>query len=411
MNNEIKAIHEWKLFGEIVEMGCGVPVASALYAVWWASKTVYQSLSPYHKDVQKQLLGKEFRRSVSAEFVQAMVSRSLPVQTYNGLISNFQYAASFQLGDKETNDENRAAWKPVELTHGWIGLRLADTLGGWIDNVRLYHLSIREDLSREEIIRKVGQVGIAILYNAHQTLAGGECVPLYASGCIDMVLSWDSDNVPKQSISETIQTLGPKSLVAMNSQGELVRPEELIRDKKLIIFKWSFNPPHKGHMQVMEHIQTLYPDHSAIFSISVNTYDKGKIDAVDMERRIRMLNMLGYPVLLFGSGYYIDNLRLLRYNNAESIVFPVGVDVADKIILDPQADLMTDFGDKVHFVEFGRKGEKFNGNHPARPATLFSSMDVETNDINSTDIRKLIAEGNITDLKAVVDEKIIWFSW
>lgn len=157
----------------------------------------------------------------------------------------------------------------------------------------------------------------------------------------------------------------------------------------------------------MEHIQTLYPDHSAIFSISVNTYDKGKIDAVDMERRIRMLNMLGYPVLLFGSGYYIDNLRLLRYNNAESIVFPVGVDVADKIILDPQADLMTDFGDKVHFVEFGRKGEKFNGNHPARPATLFSSMDVETNDINSTDIRKLIAEGNITDLKAVVDEKII----
>lgn len=407
---KVKQINEGILFGDVVEIGAGVQVANTFYSIPGASKTIYKSFSPYHREAQIEFIGREIKRSVSAEFVQAVLETLGKEATKSDTTRNFGFVSSFQVWDIQTNTANKESAKEVVLTHGWMGVRLADTLGDGNATIRLYHISIREDLERDEIIRRIGVIGVNILYDMHQSLLGYARPMLSTHGYVDMVVDALDDGSTEQNMQETIEGLWPKSLVAINAVGQLIRPEDLIRDKKLILFKGSFNPVHNWHRQVIETIARTYPDHVPIFSLSLNTYDKGQIDVKDMERRVRMINVLWYPVLLTWSGYYADILKLIRYNNPNSVIFPVWVDVADKIILDPDTDLQRDFDNKVQFVEFGRRGDKFDWDRPKRPDGLFVQMDShQENHINSTDIRKLLEAWKFDELKDLLDIRIIQF--
>lgn len=107
---------------------------------------------------------------------------------------------------------------------------------------------------------------------------------------------------------------------------------------------------------MMEETQKKYPKHIPLFSISVDTYDKGKVDAQQLIKRITRINGLGYPVVLFGSGLFKDNIDVLRYKNNQELVFPIGLDTSKRIIetyAGREDEMLQDFGG-IMFEEFAR---------------------------------------------------------
>lgn len=183
-----------------------------------------------------------------------------------------------------------------------------------------------------------------------------------------------------------------ESVVCIDASGKLCRIEDLTRTRAwyqpLIIYKGSFNPPHKGHLYMMETIQKKYPNHKALFSISVNNYDKWDVSSHEIIDRITMINTLWYPVMLFGSAYFKDNMDRVRLKNWQEIVFPVWSDTAERIFktYDDKNKMIDDF-ERVRFESFWRAQFQFDSaqheelfmQNDENPYSLVSSSAIRTN--------------------------------
>jgi nicotinic acid mononucleotide adenylyltransferase len=135
---------------------------------------------------------------------------------------------------------------------------------------------------------------------------------------------------------ETINLMQTDSIVCIDTNWNLCRIEDLTRTREwyqpIILFKWSFNPPHPWHLHQIKEAQRKYPNHRPIFSISINNFDPSKkVNVEEIQERIKRINTLWYPVILFGSWMYKDNLELLRLKNDQEIVFTLGNDIINKI--------------------------------------------------------------------------------
>lgn len=151
---------------------------------------------------------------------------------------------------------------------------------------------------------------------------------------------------------------------------------------------------------MMEESQRKYTHHIPLFSLSVDTYEKGKIDAQQLIKRITRINALGYPVVLFGSGYFKDNIDLLRHKNNQDIVFPIGLDTSKRIIetyIGKEDEMMQDFAG-ITFEEFARNGvEDISSRFPE----IFSKNTTPHLDVSSSAIR-----GTTVDTKLLIPERI-----
>ena len=82
--------------------------------------------------------------------------------------------------------------------------------------------------------------------------------------------------------------------------GKILRLEDLIRSAKdgLIVYKGSFNPITNAHLNLMSESSKKFPNYKTVFSISLNTFGKSISDWSNVVERIRLINKLGYGVLI-----------------------------------------------------------------------------------------------------------------
>jgi hypothetical protein len=357
------------------EIWANVEVAHTLQTQSGSSKIIEKALCSYNEYEQERnrYQHKSLHRSVSKEFIEKWLmyyQQKFPEQ--------YVYMSSFQVTEE-----------PQAVTHGFIGL--ARKAKGDI-----VHVTIPEPLERREYQRIVGNIGLQLI----QQLVNKEPI---VTDYIDQWYRINAGNL-QQDIQTTIEHMWPGSMVCINAEGNLCRMEDIARTRDgyqpLIVMKWSFNPPHIGHLHMMEEAQRKYPGHIPLFSISVDTYDKGKVDAQQLTKRIAWLNALGYPVVLFGSGYFKDNIDVLRYKNTQEIVFPIGLDTSKRIIetyANREEEMQQDFAGII-FEEFSRNGvEDISSRFP----TLFSKNTMPHLDVSSSAIRD-----TTLDPKLFIPEKI-----
>lgn len=350
MANIIAEIHDSDVYGIFVETGCGCPVASNLYSVGGASKTVYKSEQPYSAEYARIEYGiDDSIRAVSKEYISKVIDKYVLYTKSNPRINTI-YVSSFQIGNN--NDI---------VTHGWIGLKYKETL-------KFYHVTIRASLPRSGYITEIGNIGTRLLWLRNQ-------LPMDRMGLsVDMMIDTD--------VYDPIGTLK-----LMSDDGYIcfdkhipVRIENIIRgSSKLIVYKGSFNPPTLAHIDLAVKTLAEYPNANIVFMISMETVDKGTLSQEDVLRRVKWINSLGYTCVVNMAGKFGDAIKFYNTHFPQvPIVFPVGHDTYVRM----ESDLFK-MGPMVEFKVFPRT------------------------EVSSTRVRKAIESGDSETIKSLVSP-IIW---
>jgi nicotinic acid mononucleotide adenylyltransferase len=284
-----------------------------------ASKTIYCSECPYHKEYVKSKYGFDMNiernRAVSKEYVMSIMNYS----EYNKLIKETTiktiFVATFQIGDND----------PETVTHGWFGLKQSDCL-------ILYHMTIRDTLSRMENIQIIRNTGLALLKNKNRPLI--EEQNLYID-VIDVVYTLNYD----RRLYNVLNYMSDKDIICWDHRGKMCRAEELFRfskdhsgEKQIIVYKGSFNPPTIAHVNIMGSTINDFAIAKFTFMISVNTVDKSKIDYEELDKRIKMINMLGHSCIVNKNGKFSVIIEYFKKNFKDyRIIFPVGTDTESRM--------------------------------------------------------------------------------
>lgn len=396
MSNIVKQIHESDIFGTIVEIGAGNPVSYRLFEVAGASSTVYESLSPYNKQAQigRFFQDAEFPRSVSMEFVRFITMEIFHDSVFFLSNQNMVFVSSFQLGENICN-------------HGWIAFMYNSTL-------RFYHLSLPTK-DRASLIREIGEIGLQIIWNKNVDNAIPYCDLLIentSTDCTDMTLQLIK-NLTEQS--EDGQYLIDDQVLTFHRNGTMCRLETILREGSnyvpptIPIYKGSFNPPHKAHLAAAKSISNRF-HHHVVFMISLDTYGKAKIDPAEIYKRVKLLNRLGYHVIINRSGFYNDAMNLINQrakNNDRTLVWVAGADTINRLseMTDPNVDQpVLD----ALFITIKRPTVEMNKNLVFKKVIVTEEV-FETN-VSSTQIRAMLADsqGNDEDLQELLSYDPNW---
>lgn len=369
MTEKILGVHDSQLFGIVCETGCGQPLANLLFSQPGASKTIYFTESPYSKHYQDEIFGKDDHRSVSYEKVKKMLNYYEGV--HRNSECNFIYVSSFQVGD----ENNKIT------THGWIGLNRFNT-------TTYYHISIYEPMSRQNYVNKIGEIALDLLCGLPTSY-----VDIVQEGNIDELL-WHHVGSKCDENFLYVTPQGPK------------RFEDILREsKKLYLYRGSFNPPHVAHQEVYDVTFKKFKQRP-IFCISIKTYGKDPMTVVELKKRIEMLLILGFDVLVTKNPLFKEMLSHLRLKYKDDIALLMGSDTFDRYLETTPIDL------GVEYVVFQRTGmnlksEPESYKHFERVVFL-----PQGHEISSTLIRELLnsdlsAEQKEEKLKEYLDQRII----
>jgi nicotinic acid mononucleotide adenylyltransferase len=159
---------------------------------------------------------------------------------------------------------------------------------------------------------------------------------------------------------------------------------------KLAIYGGSFSPLHDAHKQVKE-ISEKILGIPVWFELSIKNADKGMIDYVDINDRLKRL----YDTYLVTKHSTIkDKVDLIKkYNPNCEITFVLGVDTYNRIwdkkyLPDMSLNDLHDFfyNSNVKFLVFGRNGIKINDNYDDLRIMSDEAANFNMN-ISSTELR------------------------
>jgi nicotinic acid mononucleotide adenylyltransferase len=169
----------------------------------------------------------------------------------------------------------------------------------------------------------ISKVGAAVI---HRNMIGHVDIP-YMDTCVE-----SGENKPLEVIKSLLTT--PTDMgVVFNQYGKTTRLESICRENDLLIFKGSFNPPHKAHIKMMEAcVEELGVQ--GYFAISLETFGKGFGTPEDILHRISMINDLGYSVVINKTPLFRDFVDLFnnRMNKEAKLHFVMGEDTAIRFV-------------------------------------------------------------------------------
>ncbi len=144
----IKEINDSDMFGDFVEIGAGVPLASEIFKYPNASRTISKVTCAYSREAQESTwkLNSNYR-AVSLERVKEILDQEL--QFPDGK-SNLSVVTSFQIPEGG-------------CAHGWVGI-------SYKGKSNFYHLTIPEDFTEGSRERKISAIGDSLLRILHSQL-------------------------------------------------------------------------------------------------------------------------------------------------------------------------------------------------------------------------------------------------
>ena len=339
---------------KVIELGSAAIVSNTLLSVSGASAFIDECRQLYSKESQERYLGHGFNRSVEKQHIIDILNCE----------SGNVICGSYQIHDADTNS----------LTHGWIGLKIDG-------KVYTYHISI---------YNAVGSTQFNRFY--HLSEIAKTCLNLLTYHLVDStaipVDSW-IDYADTDVIFEILgKSKHRDEFYGHGLNSEFFRFEDITRNTGgLILMRGSFNPPHKGHLELLNRTRLKYPTYNSAFLVSLNRRDKPILTADECKAKIEPLLEYGAPVIFSSFAYFLETVTAIRLRWNLPIIFPVGIDTINRFIDDCEANQneITESGFK--FVVFDREGADIHPLYEKYKNYIEIDTSYEDDGISSTKIR------------------------
>jgi len=286
-------------------------------------------------------------------------------------------------------------------------------------------------MKRTDTIDYIGDCGLKILHNFLLNDRKDYLSNSLPKDCnIDIISCFDLENdlltELKVKLDSLIGSIGKDDYITINPDGNIVRLEDIFRNKDICLYKGSFSPPTLAHINFATKY-TEYTNSEVVFMISVNTFEKGEQSIENLIWRIELLNKLGYTVIINKDGYFSNNANFFRKKFKKPVSFLVGSDTVNRILTDTVSRLIVEeMGSNIEEDSLIMsedytldKDENFKdvtfyvANRPNAPLIedCLKSKNVkilmDSSDISSTMVRQHKADNNLDGLRSMMPDSII----
>lgn len=322
-------LHASAWLGMIEEVGTGSWIQALLQSVAGASQTLWAGRTSYARSVQECLYPQASRqRAVSRDSVQHWARTNLA--TLQSQSPGPMQAFSLALSGAVASASNRGD------AHAWLALATgADT--GWTLHLRCCAPT------RPAQQLSLGELGCELLIqlaDAGQLLPGTLGPVQRGEIEIEVCQAWGAP--PLQTYLDAIGLIqtGAAPLVLLQPVAgrlEPVRALDLLRDRRLLLHKGSFNPVTCAHLAMVE--QVLAADQAAadylpVLEISLQNADKGRAESLNLAHRLAMLAHGPWPVALTRTPALYQTRELFAVQGqAAGVDFVCGEDLYRRVFL------------------------------------------------------------------------------
>ena len=328
-----------KKYGTIVEIGAGQEVARNFFVAGAAAGTIAKTMSAYDMKFSDAIYGvQEDGRYVSKGRVMAMMEQELDlvVERVGNIRSKssryFAYAATVAAKSFNRNNE----------CHAWCGVRVQMYPGAEPSNI-IVHVRMFDD-SAEAQQQALGILGVNLIYASYYYF---EDPKLFIDSLTDNMkanrIEIDSiefqgpyfDDVNNQALNIHLIRSWKTRAVMFKPDGSVAVPADMLYKKNVLTIRGSFKPVTKLNVDMIDQGQKAFLELDGvdtkntvvIAEISLNDL-QGKdanMSSADILERVRLLNLLGYNVMVSDYTRYFSLRAYFRQYTKLQIGIVVGM--------------------------------------------------------------------------------------
>ncbi len=394
-NKALRLNLDEKKYGTIAEIGAGQEVARQFFLAGAAAGTIAKTISAYDMQFSDAIYGtQEGGRYVSQARVEAMLDKEFPlvverVGTTRARSSRyFSYAAT--VSAKSFNKSNEC--------HAWCGIRLQMYPGAEPSDI-IVHVRMLED-SAEQQQDTLGILGVNLIYAAYYYFEDPrKIIDSLTDGLGNDRIEIDSivfrgpyfEDTDNRAINLHLIRSWKTRAIVFKPDGQIAVPAEIFYKKNVLTTRGSFKPVTRLNVDMIEQGFEAFKeqdgvtdDNSIILAeISINdSYGKDlMVPEEDLVARVRLLNSLGYSVMVSDYTRYFSLRAYFRQYTAMQIGIVVGM-INVKEIFDEskyvgvEGGMLEGFGklfpDNTHLFVY----PELDGNGELRD---FTSIEIESN--------------------------------
>lgn len=339
VNKALRLNLDEKKYGTIAEIGAGQEVARQFFLAGAAAGTIAKTMSAYDMQFSDAIYGtQEGGRYVSQSRVLAMLEKefSLVVSRVGNSRSRasrfFSYAATVSAKSFNRNNE----------CHAWCGIRVQMYPGAEPSDI-VVHVRMLENTAEQQQ-DTLGVLGVNLIYAAYYYFEDPKRIidSLTDSLGPDRI-EIDSiyfngpyfEDVDNHTINLHLIRSWKTRAIVFKPDGNVAVPAEIFYKKNVLTTRGSFKPVTKLNVDMMEQGFQAFSQHDGVNAqntimlaeISLNdAFGKDlMVPEDDLIARVRLLNALGYSVMVSDYTRYFSLRAYFRQYTAMQIGIVVGM--------------------------------------------------------------------------------------
>ena len=310
-------------YGTFAEIGAGQEVARQFFRVGGASGTIAKTISAYDMTFSDAIYG-PCPRYVSRQRLYQMLEYE-----YRLLIERLADKRAGRTGFFAfANTVAAKSYTAPSESHGWLGIRFQAHPRAEPNQIIIHvRMLDKENLQQQEALGIIGVNlihGAFYLYQNPDQMIGGLLDGLSVSRIqVDMIkfAGPDFHYIDNRLMSLQLIEQGLSDVAMFTADGEVVRPDEILYKKPILVERGSFRPVTYTTNDILDCARERFLQEPKVAGEEVivlmeitmqNLIASGSIDHSDFLDRVDVLGKLGHTVLISKFGEYF---RLGAYLN------------------------------------------------------------------------------------------------
>ncbi len=323
-------------YGTFAEIGAGQEVARRFFKVGAASGTVAKTMSAYDMLFSDAIYG-PCDRYVSRQRLMTMLDHEYQLLTERLADQRGAKTSFFVLA----NTVSARAFGKQNESHGWMGIRF-QTHPRAEPNDIIIHVRMldRENIQQQEAL---GVIGVNLMHGAFYTYQTPEkLIGTLLDGLTteriqtDMIKFSGPDfhYIDNRLMALQLVQLGLSDAAMFTADGEVVRPDEFIYKKAILVERGSFRPVTNTTQDILDCALSQFLQEERVrgeetvvlMEITMqNLAAAGSVDHSDFLDRVEVLGKLGRNVLISKFGEYFRLAAYLSRGTTKMIGIAVGM--------------------------------------------------------------------------------------